>query len=172
MARRAIGKQNKDLTYKDVEEALYKRIDLQLNLWHLSDILSVVGLYIGAAAILDRARHRIQLCATDKLHGTLIEIVGIAAALCCSCHAVAMVNINMVANRGSSSLHTIHRNDQSFILLLIFPREIELIIQPAGVLDKTRNVRLETMSSPTGIKSRACDLRAQIYRSNLIAPPR
>ena len=96
MGRRATGKQNKDLTHKDVEEALYKFTDLQLNLRHLSDILSVVGLDIGAAANLDRARHRIQLCATDKLHGTLIEI--------------------------------------------------ELIVQPAGVLDKTRNVRLGTMS--------------------------
>lgn len=68
MGRRATGKQNKDLTHKDVEEALVKFTDLQLNLRHLSEILSVVGLDIGAAATLDRARHRIQLCANrDKV---------------------------------------------------------------------------------------------------------
>ena len=39
--------------------------------------------------------------------------------LCCSYPAVAMVNTNMVANRGISSLHTIHRDNQSFILLSI-----------------------------------------------------
>lgn len=119
MGRRATETQNKDLTHKDVEKALYKFTDLRLNLRHLSDILSVVGLDIGATAILDRARHRIQLCAIDKLHGTLIGI--------------------------------------------------KLIVQPAGVLDKHAMSDLEPCLSSIGLKLRACELRAQIYRPNLTA---
>ena len=57
------------------------------------------------------------------------ERVGIAAALRCSYPAVAMVNTNMVANRGISSLHTIHRNNQSFILLSILPTERVLTLE-------------------------------------------
>ena len=38
-------------------------------------------------------------------HGGVLEML---QHLCCSYPAVAMVNTNMVANRGISSLHTIH----------------------------------------------------------------
>lgn len=91
VSRRVTGKHNKDLIHKNIEEALYKCIDLQLNLRHLSDILLVISLNIDTIATLDRARYRIQLYATDKLHKTLIEIFEIAIALCYSYSAVTMV---------------------------------------------------------------------------------
>ena len=54
--------------------------------------------------------------------------------LCCSYPAVAMVNTNMVAKRGISSLHTINRNNQSFILLSIFPTQGESSIEALAAL--------------------------------------